>query len=94
MIRLDLACVTVSGWTVPGPDTLNFDGIFVGLTRAKAMRNSILLSAIVGFFGVFWLFQDWQNNGLWLAMSCFMLMRGVTLIVKYQQLKANNQLLN
>jgi len=53
-----------------------------------------LLSAIVGFFGVFWLFQDWQNNGLWLAMSCFMLMRGVTLIVKYQQLKANNQLLN
>ena len=71
-----------------------FDGIFVGLTRAKAMRNSMLLSATIGFFGVFWLFQSWQNNGLWLAMSCFMLMRGVTLIIKYQQLKANNQLLD
>ena len=71
-----------------------FDGVFVGLTRAKAMRNSMLLSASVGFFGVFAVFHQWENNGLWLAMSCFMLMRGVTLIVKYQRLKANNQLLN
>ncbi|MGO2409195.1 MAG: MATE family efflux transporter, partial [Pseudoalteromonas nigrifaciens] len=71
-----------------------FDGVFVGLTRAKAMRNSMLLSASVGFFGVFAVFHQWENNGLWLAMSCFMLMRGVTLIVKYQKLKANNQLLD
>ncbi|WP_201023021.1 MATE family efflux transporter [Pseudoalteromonas sp. H103] len=71
-----------------------FDGVFVGLTRAKNMRNSMILSAGVGFYGVFWVFIDWQNNGLWLAMSCFMLMRGVTLIIKYQRLKANNQLLD
>ncbi|WP_058374620.1 MATE family efflux transporter [Pseudoalteromonas translucida] len=71
-----------------------FDGVFVGLTRAKAMRNSMLLSASVGFFGVFAVFHQWENNGLWLAMSCFMLMRGVTLIVKYQRLKASNQLLD
>lgn len=71
-----------------------FDGIFVGLTQAKAMRNSMLLSASVGFFGVFWVFQDLQNHGLWLAMSCFMLMRGVTLVIKYKMLKANNQLLD
>lgn len=71
-----------------------FDGIFVGLTRAKNMRNSMILSAGVGFFGVFWVFIDLQNNGLWLAMSCFMLMRGVTLIIKYHHLKINNQLLD
>ena len=71
-----------------------FDGIFVGLTRAKDMRNSMLLSASIGFFGVFWVFYAWQNNGLWLAMSCFMLLRGVTLIIKYQRIKANNQLLD
>ncbi len=71
-----------------------FDGVFVGLTRAKNMRNSMILSAGVGFFGVFWVFIDLQNNGLWLAMSCFMLMRGVTLIIKYHHLKINNQLLD
>jgi MATE family multidrug resistance protein len=71
-----------------------FDGVFVGLTRAKDMRNSMLLSAAVGFFGVFALFHQWENNGLWLAMSCFMLMRGVTLIVKYQKLKVGNKLLD
>ncbi|MBB1431721.1 MATE family efflux transporter DinF [Pseudoalteromonas sp. SG43-4] len=71
-----------------------FDGVFVGLTRAKNMRNSMMLSAGVGFFGVFWVFIDLQNNGLWLAMSCFMLMRGVTLIIKYHHLKINNQLLD
>ena len=71
-----------------------FDGVFVGLTRAKNMRNSMILSAGVGFFGVFLVFIDWENNGLWLAMSCFMLMRGVTLIIKYYHLKINNQLLD
>lgn len=71
-----------------------FDGVFVGLTRAKNMRNSMILSAGVGFFGVFWVFIDLQNNGLWLAMSCFMLMRGITLIIKYHHLKINNQLLD
>ena len=71
-----------------------FDGVFVGLTRAKNMRNSMILSAAIGFFGVFWVFIEWQNNALWLAMSCFMLMRGVTLIIKYLQLKATNQLLD
>ena len=71
-----------------------FDGIFVGLTRAKDMRNTMVFSALVGFFGVFWLFSAWQNHGLWLAMSCFMLLRGLTLIARYWQLRKTDQLLN
>lgn len=71
-----------------------FDGIFVGLTRAKDMRNTMVFSALVGFFGVFWVFSAWQNHGLWLAMSCFMLLRGVTLIARYRQLQTTQQLLN
>nr|WP_306174098.1 MATE family efflux transporter DinF [Pseudoalteromonas shioyasakiensis] len=63
-----------------------FDGVFVGLTRAKDMRNTMIISAGVGFFGVFLLFSGWQNHGLWLAMTCFMLLRGVTLIIRYAQL--------
>ena len=70
-----------------------FDGIFVGLTRAKDMRNSMLIAASVGFFGVFIMFHSWQNHGLWLAMTSFMLLRGVTLIIRYRQLQSSGRLL-
>ncbi|MCF2950291.1 MATE family efflux transporter [Paraglaciecola aquimarina] len=56
-----------------------FDGIFVGLTRAKAMRNSMIFSGLIIYFPSFWLFSDHQNQGLWIAMLLFMLSRGVTL---------------
>ncbi|WP_404342073.1 MATE family efflux transporter DinF [Pseudoalteromonas mariniglutinosa] len=69
-----------------------FDGIFVGLTRAKDMRNTMLFSALIGFFAVFWLFREWQNHGLWLAMTCFMLMRGVSLLMRYRYLYSHQQL--
>ena len=70
-----------------------FDGIFVGLTRAKDMRNTMLISALIGFFGVFWLFNSWQNHGLWLAMSSFMVLRGITLMFRYRYLLRTQQLL-
>ncbi|WP_275446874.1 MATE family efflux transporter DinF [Pseudoalteromonas sp. McH1-42] len=70
-----------------------FDGVFVGLTRAREMRNSMLLSALLGFFVPFWLAQQWGNHGLWFAMSCFMGLRGLTLVIKYRQLSIRQQLL-
>ncbi len=70
-----------------------FDGVFVGLTRAKTMRNSMLLSAALGFFLPFVLTMSWQNHGLWFAMSCFMTLRGVTLAYRYHQLHRQGTLL-
>lgn len=70
-----------------------FDGIFVGLTRAKEMRNSMIFSSLIGFFGVFLLVIPYQNHGLWFAMSCFMLLRGLTLAKKYRDLYRRDQLL-
>ncbi|GGF08362.1 MATE family efflux transporter DinF [Pseudoalteromonas gelatinilytica] len=70
-----------------------FDGVFVGLTRAKDMRNTMLFSAVVGFFGLFWLVSSWQNHGLWFAMTSFMLMRGLTLWFRYRRIVNNQQLL-
>lgn len=55
------------------------DGVFVGLTRAKAMRNSMLLSALGVYFPLCLLWLDWQNHGLWWALLAFMAARGVTL---------------
>ncbi|WP_440054346.1 MATE family efflux transporter [Pseudoalteromonas sp. T1lg65] len=70
-----------------------FDGIFVGLTRAKEMRNSMFTSAVVGFFMVFLLSRELENHGLWLAMTCFMALRGISLAAKFRHLSIQDQLL-
>lgn len=61
------------------------DGIFVGATKGKDMRNSMFV-ATSSFFVVFYLFSGWENHALWLAMTSFMLMRGIGLgvILLYQ----------
>ncbi|WP_298721764.1 MATE family efflux transporter DinF [uncultured Oceanisphaera sp.] len=55
------------------------DGIFIGTTRGREMRDMMLLSTAGVFFPVWWLAQELGNHGLWLAMLCFMLARGLTL---------------
>ncbi|GAC31237.1 MATE family efflux transporter [Paraglaciecola polaris] len=55
------------------------DGVFVGLTRAKAMQNSMLLSALCFFFPSWWLLQGYQNYALWIALLLLMLGRGLSL---------------
>ena len=54
------------------------DGIFVGATKGKDMRNSMFV-ATSSFFVVFYLFAEWENHALWFAMTSFMLMRGIGL---------------
>ncbi|TOQ67934.1 MATE family efflux transporter DinF [Vibrio parahaemolyticus] len=55
-----------------------FDGIFVGATKGKDMRNSMFVATCC-FFVVFFLFSGWENHALWLAMTSFMAMRGIGL---------------
>ncbi|MBT0587880.1 MATE family efflux transporter [Alteromonas sp. SM 2104] len=56
-----------------------YDGIYVGLSHAKAMRNSMLVSAVGVFFPTWWLLQNQGNWALWYAFSAFLGARGVTL---------------
>ncbi|MFM2486133.1 MATE family efflux transporter DinF [Celerinatantimonas yamalensis] len=60
-----------------------FDGVYIALTQGHVMRNGMLVSAFVIFFPVWWFTQWLGNHGLWLALSCFMLARGVTLMIHY-----------
>ncbi|MFM2481789.1 MATE family efflux transporter [Celerinatantimonas sp. YJH-8] len=60
-----------------------FDGVYIAVTQGRIMRNGMLVSAFVVFFPVWWLTRSWGNHGLWFALSCFMLARGVTLIAHY-----------
>ena len=56
-----------------------FDGVFVGLSEGKAMRDSMVLSAVLGFFPVWWLLASFQNWALWWAFLSFLGARGITL---------------
>ncbi|MEG3765501.1 MATE family efflux transporter [Alteromonas sp. 14N.309.X.WAT.G.H12] len=56
-----------------------FDGVFVGLTRSKEMRNTMLISAFGVYFPVWWLTSDAGNKALWYGLLAFLFARGVTL---------------
>lgn len=53
-----------------------FDGVFVGLSKGKAMRDSMIVSASLGFFLVWWFISELGNQGLWIAMLSFLACRG------------------
>lgn len=56
-----------------------WDGIYIGITASKGMRNTILISTIFVFFPV-WYFtnETLGNHSLWLAMILFFASRSVT----------------
>src|SRR5690606_333251 len=62
------------------------DGLFIGATRAREMRNAMLLSVVLGL-ALGWLLRGLGNHGLWLAFLGFMLMRGVTLALLARRLQ-------
>ncbi|MEM7281201.1 MAG: MATE family efflux transporter, partial [Pseudomonadota bacterium] len=54
-----------------------YDGIFVGATKAREMRDAMVLSTFGVFVPTWWMSKGLDNHGLWLAFSLFMLARGV-----------------
>jgi len=63
------------------------DGIFIGATRTRDMRNMMILSA-GGFALAAWMLPPvWGNHGLWAAMMLFYVLRSVTLGARYPALE-------
>lgn len=64
------------------------DGIFIGATKTREMRNAMLLSVAVyaGALAVF--LPTLGNNGLWLALTFLNLARTATLGIRYPTLEA------
>ena len=69
------------GWIIiiPIASALPFvmDGIMVGATRSRIMRNSMIWSSVCYFvllYGSSWLIG---NNAIWLAFTSYMFLRGV-----------------
>ncbi len=56
-----------------------YDGVFVGLTRSGAMRDTMIVSAVGVYFPVWYVTRDAGNPALWYALLAFLLARGLTL---------------
>ena len=55
-----------------------WDGIYIGVTASKAMRDTMLLSALLVFVPLYYsLKPSFENHALWLALLVFLLARGV-----------------
>ena len=67
--------------------SFQLDGIFIGTTRTREMRNAMMLS-LVGFITVtLALVQFAGNHGLWAGLLVFMILRAVTLAYCYPALE-------
>ncbi len=79
-----LTASEVAVWTIVAPlisaVCFTWDGVFVGATATKQMRNSMIFSTIFVYFPVYYFTHDaLGNHALWLAMTAFMVSRGATM---------------
>lgn len=57
-----------------------WDGIYIGATASKAIRNTMIISSIFIFLPAwFFLVPRFENHGLWIAFLCFMIARGIAM---------------
>ena len=67
------------------------DGVFIGATRAKIMRNAMLIS-MVFFLPLVYLGRLWGGlDGIWLAFNILLGLRGVTLWLKLPEVEKDTQ---
>lgn len=62
---------------IAGFSAFLWDGIFIGATASKQMRNSMLIAVSVFFFITLVFNQNYENNILWLAFIIYLASRGV-----------------
>lgn len=63
-----------------------FDGIYSGVTRTGEMRNMMILSVVL-YLAAWWILVPlFANHGLWAAIIFFLMIRGLTLGLRYPAL--------
>jgi MATE family, multidrug efflux pump len=68
------------------------DGIFIGATRTRDLRNAMVISTMVYVVAVWLLLPRFGNHGLWAALMVFFVARAVTLIARYPALEAEAEI--
>ncbi|WP_248800313.1 MATE family efflux transporter [Pseudomonas sp. MWU13-2105] len=65
------------------------DGLFIGATRAREMRDSMLLSVLFSLPCAWWL-SRYGNHGLWISFLLFMALRSLILGLYALKLRSND----
>ena len=70
-------------WVVIIPPIASFcyqlDGIFIGASQTREMRNAMIISVISFIFISTSFTKYFGNHGLWFSLMCFMILRSLTL---------------
>lgn len=61
--------------------SFQLDGIYIGATRTREMRNGMIVALAVYLAAGYALLALWGNNGLWLALYIYLIARALTLYV-------------
>jgi MATE family multidrug resistance protein len=67
---------------LPGVFAFAYDGIFIGATWAREMRNLMVLSLLI-FLGSWFALRSFGNSGLWAAMLMLYVARGGLQALRY-----------
>ncbi|WP_171236489.1 MATE family efflux transporter [Ruegeria sp. HKCCA6837] len=73
---------------VVGVASWMFDGIYIGATWTRAMRNAMIQSVAIYVVALFVLVPSFGNHGLWAALMVLNIARGVTMGWRYPKLEA------
>ncbi|WP_050603306.1 MATE family efflux transporter [Ruegeria sp. 6PALISEP08] len=65
-----------------------FDGIYIGATWTRAMRNAMIQSVAIYVVALFILVPSFGNHGLWAALMVLNIARGATMGWRYPKLEA------
>jgi MATE family multidrug resistance protein len=64
-----------------------FDGIYIGATWARDMRN-LMLAALAIYLATWWALRPYGNSGLWIALLTFLAARGLLQAARYPRLRS------
>jgi len=58
-----------------------FDGIFVGASQTKELRNAMIMAVGIYILCALYLINYFGNLGLWISLSIFFIARALTLLI-------------
>ena len=79
-----------SFWLVLLPFVSSFcyqlDGIFIGASQTKELRNAMFISVVIHLISSFMLVEGFGNQGLWISLTIFLILGALTLVFYFNRI--------